>query len=123
MHPQAALTTLGARSEDRCQEGVVDLIKEYNASGRRPDKIALLLDTKGPEVRSGDLATTLHLETGDPFVFTIDRGLKIETGEKKTHVNYDGFVSDVQLDDVLLIDGGLLSMRVRAHALPSKAVR
>ena len=58
---------------------MVDLIKEYNASGRRPDKIALLLDTKGPEVRSGDLATTLHLETGDPFVFTIDRGSQVLT--------------------------------------------
>jgi hypothetical protein len=91
---------------------VIDLVKEYNASGRRPDQIALLLDTKGPEVRSGDLATAMMLKTGDQFVFTIDRTTPIDPSEKKTTVNYDDFVNDVQVDDVLLVDGGLQSMQV-----------
>eukprot|EP00242_Pyramimonas_sp_CCMP2087_P002548 CAMPEP_0198232052 /NCGR_PEP_ID=MMETSP1445-20131203/115522_1 /TAXON_ID=36898 /ORGANISM="Pyramimonas sp., Strain CCMP2087" /LENGTH=579 /DNA_ID=CAMNT_0043912699 /DNA_START=826 /DNA_END=2565 /DNA_ORIENTATION=- len=91
---------------------VIDLVKEYNASGRRPDQIALLLDTKGPEVRSGDLATAMMLKTGDQFVFTIDRTTPIDPSEKKTTVNYDDFVNDVQVDDVLLVDGGLQSMQI-----------
>ena len=41
---------------------VVDLIKEYNALGR--NCIALMLDTKGPEVRSGDLSAPIDLVPG-----------------------------------------------------------
>ena len=41
---------------------VVDLIKEYNKLGR--NCIALMLDTKGPEVRSGDLSAPIDLVPG-----------------------------------------------------------
>ncbi len=41
---------------------VVDLIKEYNTLGR--NCIALMLDTKGPEVRSGDLSAPIDLVPG-----------------------------------------------------------
>ena len=41
---------------------VVDLIKEYNALGR--NCIAIMLDTKGPEVRSGDLSAPIDLVAG-----------------------------------------------------------
>lgn len=41
---------------------VVDLVKEYNALGR--NTIAIMLDTKGPEVRSGDLASPIDLVPG-----------------------------------------------------------
>ena len=44
---------------------VVDLVKEYNALGR--GCVALMLDTKGPEVRSGDLAEPMELRTGAPL--------------------------------------------------------
>eukprot|EP00240_Pyramimonas_obovata_P002845 CAMPEP_0118924660 /NCGR_PEP_ID=MMETSP1169-20130426/2694_1 /TAXON_ID=36882 /ORGANISM="Pyramimonas obovata, Strain CCMP722" /LENGTH=628 /DNA_ID=CAMNT_0006865791 /DNA_START=52 /DNA_END=1938 /DNA_ORIENTATION=+ len=101
-----------SHGDHQSHKQVVDLIKEYNATGRRPDKIALLLDTKGPEVRSGDLATTVYLETGDAFTFTIDPSHKSESDQKMTTVNYDGFVNDVHVDDVLLVDGGLLSMQI-----------
>lgn len=48
---------------------VVDLVKEYNASGR--GCIATMLDTKGPEVRSGDLAEPIDMKRGQRYVFTI----------------------------------------------------
>ena len=44
---------------------VVDLIKEYNALER--GNVAVMLDTKGPEVRSGDLAAPIEVKTGSPF--------------------------------------------------------
>lgn len=41
---------------------VVDLVKEYNQLGR--GCVAIMLDTKGPEVRSGDLAAPIDLIPG-----------------------------------------------------------
>ena len=41
---------------------MVDLVKEYNTLGR--GCVAIMLDTKGPEVRSGDLAEPIDLVTG-----------------------------------------------------------
>ena len=41
---------------------VVDLVKEYNTLGR--GCVAIMLDTKGPEVRSGDLAAPIDLVPG-----------------------------------------------------------
>jgi hypothetical protein len=43
---------------------VVDLVKEYNTLGR--GCVAIMLDTKGPEVRSGDLAAPIDLVPGAP---------------------------------------------------------
>uniref|UniRef100_A0A7S0N055 Pyruvate kinase n=1 Tax=Pyramimonas obovata TaxID=1411642 RepID=A0A7S0N055_9CHLO len=91
---------------------VVEIINEYNASGRRSDRIGLLLDTKGPEVRSGDVIQKIELKSGDIFIFTIDDSFKHDPSVLKTTVNYDGFIDDVEVDDTLLIDGGLMSMQI-----------
>ncbi|CAD7703687.1 unnamed protein product [Ostreobium quekettii] len=88
---------------------VVELIKEYNALGR--NGVAVMLDTKGPEVRSGDLEVPINMETGDVFWFTIKEGAKGQ--DKRISVNYDGFIDDVEIGDTLLVDGGLLSFLVR----------
>ncbi|GFZ06411.1 plastidic pyruvate kinase beta subunit 1 [Actinidia rufa] len=42
---------------------VIDLVKEYNAQSK-DNVIAIMLDTKGPEVRSGDLPQPIALENG-----------------------------------------------------------
>ena len=47
---------------------VVDLIKEYNTLGR--NCVALMLDTKGPEVRSGDLSAPIDLVPGARLLAT-----------------------------------------------------
>ena len=43
---------------------VVELVKEYNQMGKRT--LAIMLDTKGPEVRSGDLAEPIEMRRGAP---------------------------------------------------------
>mmetsp|Transcript_27373 Transcript_27373/g.37756 ORF Transcript_27373/g.37756 Transcript_27373/m.37756 type:complete len:596 (-) Transcript_27373:131-1918(-) len=88
---------------------VVDLVKEYNlTSGNAP--IGILLDTKGPEVRSGDLKTPIDLKPGMKFTFTIDYNRPL--GEYETTVNYDNFVKDVSEFDIILVDAGMQSLQV-----------
>ncbi|XWS37922.1 hypothetical protein CRYUN_Cryun19dG0086700 [Craigia yunnanensis] len=88
---------------------VIDLVKEYNAQSK--DNIAIMLDTKGPEVRSGDLPQPIILTTGQEFTFTIRRGVGTPDC---VSVNYDDFVNDVEADDMLLVDGGMMSLVVKS---------
>ncbi|KAG6409845.1 hypothetical protein SASPL_127887 [Salvia splendens] len=79
---------------------VIDLVKEYNAQSK-DNVIAIMLDTKGPEVRSGDLPQPIPLKPGQEFTFTIRRG--VGTADCVS-VNYDDFVNDVEAGDMLLVD-------------------
>ncbi|KAK1415215.1 hypothetical protein QVD17_30988 [Tagetes erecta] len=89
---------------------VIDLVKEYNAQSK-DNVIAIMLDTKGPEVRSGDLPQAVTLVSGQEFTFTIKRG--VGTSECVS-VNYDDFVNDVEAGDMLLVDGGMMSLLVKS---------
>lgn len=88
----------------------IDLVKEYNA--QFDDKVvAIMLDTKGPEVRSGDVPQPILLTEGQEFNFTIKRGVSMED---TVSVNYDDFVNDVEVGDILLVDGGMMSLAVKS---------
>ncbi|KAF4354882.1 hypothetical protein CsatB_004477 [Cannabis sativa] len=88
----------------------IDLVKEYNS--QFDDKVvAIMLDTKGPEVRSGDLPQPIMLKEGQEFNFTIKRGVSTEN---TVSVNYDDFVTDVEIGDILLVDGGMMSLVVKS---------
>ncbi|KAK9060862.1 hypothetical protein SSX86_018042 [Deinandra increscens subsp. villosa] len=89
---------------------VIDLVKEYNAQSK-DNVIAIMLDTKGPEVRSGDLPQPVTLASGQEFTFTIKRGVGTEDC---VSVNYDDFVNDVEAGDMLLVDGGMMSLSVKS---------
>ncbi|WOK91395.1 plastidial pyruvate kinase 2 [Canna indica] len=89
---------------------VIDLVKEYNEQNN-DNVIAIMLDTKGPEVRSGDLPQPITLATGQEFTFTIKRGVGSDTC---VSVNYDDFVNDVEVGDMLLVDGGMMSLMVKS---------
>ncbi|KAH0460530.1 hypothetical protein IEQ34_011193 [Dendrobium chrysotoxum] len=89
---------------------VIDLVKEYNAQNSE-NVIAIMLDTKGPEVRSGDLPQPIYLQSGQEYTFTIKRGVG---NESCVSVNYDDFVNDVEAGDMLLVDGGMMSLLVKS---------
>lgn len=97
-----------SHGDHKSHKEVVDLVREYNSLGL--NTLAIMLDTKGPEVRSGDLAEPLELATGDTVTFTIREG--DDGKEGRISVNYDGFVDDVSVGDQLLIDGGIMSCLV-----------
>jgi pyruvate kinase len=71
---------------------------------------AILLDTQGPAIRTGDLSAKLNLKPGDVFEFTV-RGAKSEE-HYSVDVNYDGLVDDIHLGDTVLVDNGVIHMKV-----------
>ena len=57
---------------------------------------------QGPEVRSGDVPQPILLKEGQDFNFTTKRGVSTDD---TVSVNYDDFVNDVEVGDILLVDG------------------
>ena len=74
------------------------------------DKIALLIDTKGPEVRTCDIVVPVRVGKGEIIFMTGDRTL---VAEKLIHVSYEHFVRDVQIGDKILVDDGDVELIVR----------
>lgn len=88
---------------------IIKAVKTINSKGIY--SVALMLDTKGPEIRTGDLKTDIVLKKGDEFTFTIKR--QVQYPKNCTEINYDGFIEDVKVGDVILIDTGMLSFKVK----------
>nr|AIT70045.1 pyruvate kinase [Campylaephora kondoi] len=88
---------------------VIDNVREVNSRGRF--NLGILLDTKGPEVRSGDLRSPLNVKRGDKFVWTIRKDTE-SFDDNTVDVSYDDFVTDVHVGDTLLVDGGMCSFLV-----------
>ena len=74
------------------------------------DQIALLIDTKGPEVRTCDIVVPVRVGKGEIIFMTGDRTL---VAEKLIHVSYEHFVRDVQIGDKILVDDGDIELIVR----------
>ncbi len=73
-------------------------------------QVAVLLDTQGPAIRTGDLPEKLELSPGDTFTFTVAGHVSQE--RLSVSVNYDGLVRDLQAGDTVLVDNGLIRMEV-----------
>jgi len=51
-----------SHGDHKSHKAVVDLVKEYNKLNR--NNVAIMLDTKGPEVRSGDVTEPIDMKPG-----------------------------------------------------------
>lgn len=71
------------------------------------ERIAILIDTKGPEVRTCDLDAPIDVQTGDRVSIT---DAPASPGDFK--VNYDGFIAAVPDGSRILIDDGELELLV-----------
>jgi len=94
---------------------------DYEEHGKRIDKIkklmkkvgkpiAIMLDTKGPEIRTGDFKEgKVNLNEGQAFVFTTRNVIGDET---MCSISYSGLPRDLNPGDRILVDDGLVGFRV-----------
>jgi pyruvate kinase len=87
---------------------VVKDIREGAAARQR--FIGIMMDTQGPAIRTGELGVPLDLQPGQKFTLTV-RGERSEE-ERSVDVNYENFVNDINVGDVVLIDNGAIQMKV-----------
>jgi len=88
-------------------------------SARIGRDVAIMMDIKGPEIRTGDLTVPIELKAGEIFDFTVKPGASnpaIEGGEeiRSVDVNYPNLVNDIKVGDSVLVDNGLLRLEVLA---------
>lgn len=78
-------------------------------------KIALMMDVKGPEIRTGPLDEPFELKEGEPFdLFLVPETEPVRTGIRGVRINYPSLKDDVTEGDTILVDSGLLRMEVDA---------
>lgn len=73
--------------------------------------IALLMDVKGPEIRTGDLPAPVDL-VADQFIDLLPQPGESEDGVLAVTVNYPGFGRDVPVGSTVLVDSGLIHLEV-----------
>ena len=88
-------------------------------SARLGRDVAIMMDIKGPEIRTGDLTVPIELKVGEIFDFTVKPGVTSATGEnaeeiRSVDVNYQDLVNDIKVGDTVLVDNGLLRLEVLA---------
>ncbi|MBM7561979.1 pyruvate kinase [Fusibacter tunisiensis] len=88
--------------------GRMNTIKEVRRELGKP--VAILLDTKGPEIRTGKFEEPVYtLVEGQEFTLTTDSFLGTQN---KCQISYKGLPDDVVVGDKILIDDGLIELEV-----------
>lgn len=86
---------------------VIKAVKTLNQKVKYP--IPILLDTQGPEIRTGEVDDDLELKAGDRISVTV-RGGDVE--ESSIHINYDELVDALHIGDRITVDNGLINLEV-----------
>jgi len=86
-------------------------------SARVEREVAIMMDIKGPEIRTGDVTAPIELKVGEIFDFTVRPGMSAERGGgaeeiRSVDVNYQDLVNDIKVGDTVLVDNGLLRLEV-----------
>jgi len=94
-------------AHDNCEK-IIKAIRTLNKKLDHP--VAVLIDTQGPEIRTGDLNNDLNLKSGD-VVSVVARG-EADVESSSIHINYEDIIHDVEVGDKITVDNGLINLEV-----------
>ncbi len=75
-------------------------------------KIAVLLDTKGPEIRTSKLENSKEVYLNSGQLFSFIHNPNYVGNSNMVGVSYKNFFNDLSIGDIILVDDGLISMEV-----------
>ena len=87
---------------------IIDRIRKLNTQVKNP--VGILLDTQGPEIRTGDTSEVVNLEPGQLVSFTVRDEIDVETTSIRVH--YDELIQSVSVGTLISLDNGLLNFKV-----------
>ncbi|MBP3033647.1 pyruvate kinase [Staphylococcus warneri] len=90
-------------------KGRIDTIRKV--AKRLNKTVAILLDTKGPEIRTHNMKDgIIELEKGKEVIVSMT---EVEGTPEKFSVTYDNLINDVQVGSYILLDDGLVELQVK----------
>lgn len=98
-------------------EWALMIIKKIKQICKANDReIAIMMDIKGPEIRTGEIEGTWQLEKNEFFdLYTEPFDEKQNSKNKQNKsvtVNYPGIIDDIHVGNIILIDNGLIQLEV-----------
>ncbi len=94
-------------SHESCAK-IIQAIQQLNKKVSHP--VGVLLDTQGPEIRTGDINNELNLREGDIISIVARGDDDVEASSIK--INYEDLITDVKVGDKITVDNGLINLEV-----------
>lgn len=104
---QAGMDVVRMNTAHQTPEEAIDVIHNVRAVS---DRIAIMIDTKGPEIRTTESKEEIPVKNGDIIFVKGDKNALCST--ECVCVTYDGFVNDLTPGDRILIDDGDIELCV-----------
>ncbi|MEM9367504.1 MAG: pyruvate kinase [Planctomycetota bacterium] len=74
--------------------------------------VAVMMDVKGPEIRTGPVEADIELKPGDRVCLQCTSGTPVLEADHRVSVNYRDLPNDVAVGSTVLVDSGLLRWQV-----------
>ncbi len=100
-------------------EQIIRWVRTINRKVNNP--LAVLLDTQGPEIRTGVVEHPMELTQGQVVSLTVRDEIDVE--HTSIHVSYDDLVTSVGVGDRISVDNGLINFEVLEKDGPTLTCR
>ena len=97
-----------SHSDHKFAKKVIERTKKLNDTLSSP--VGILLDTQGPEIRTGETSQIIDLKPGEKVAITVRDETDVEFSS--IHVNYEDLISKVNVGDLISVDNGLMNFEV-----------
>lgn len=97
-----------SHGDHSAHERVIKAIRTLNREATHT--MPILLDTQGPEIRTGQLTKDLDLKAGSEISVTVRGAQDVE--ETSIQIDYEDFINQVKVGDKITVDSGLINLQV-----------
>ena len=97
-----------SHSDHKFAKKVIERTKKLNETLSSP--IGILMDTQGPEIRTGDTSQIIDLKPGEKVAITVRDETDVES--TSIHVNYEDLINKVKVGNLISVDNGLMNFEV-----------
>lgn len=97
-----------SHGDHESHEKIIKAIKTLNKKVKYP--VPVLLDTQGPEIRTGNRDNDLQLKQGEQITISVRGEQDVE--HSSIQINYEDLIDDVSVGDRITVDNGLINLKV-----------